>query len=409
MKIGIAAPFETSSLADLIGKQAKALPAGYPGAPMIGVLARALIQRGHQVSLYTTDSSLLPAQRDPVMFKNEHLTIYYCPVRPRSFTPQDGMIGRMVDFYRLERRGLTQSILKDQPDIVHAHWAYEFAWAAMESGLPNIVTFHDSPLRVLRYMTNLYRLGRYFMARSTIRTAKLVTTVSPYMQAEMLRWAGRKVELVPNGLEEDWFSIAISPNSRDLLRPQIAMVLNGWDHLKNAKPALQAFALIRKNLPLAELHLFGAAFAPNELAEQWCRENGITGGLHFHGKIPYSELKHRLAKMTLLIHPSLEESFGMTVAEAMALALPVVGGSESGAVPWLLEYGQAGLLVNVKDPAQIAEVVLKLFSEPQRYYALAFAAQASARKRFLVSAVAEQYESFYKQVLGETLQNEKSR
>ena len=399
MRIGIIAPFETSSLIDLIGSQANELPLGYAGAPMIGVLARALIQRGHQVSIFTTDNTLLPAQLEPVVFKNEHLTIYYCPARPRSFTPQDGMNGRMTDFYLFERQGLKKSLLMDQPEIIHAHWAYEFSWAAMDSKIPYVVTFHDSPLRVLRYMPNLYRLGRYFMARKTIKTAKLVTTVSPYMQDQLLRWSGRKVELVPNGLEEDWFSIATTPDSRELLRPKIGMISNGWIRLKNTKQALEAFALIRKKLPQAELHLFGIDYGPNELAEQWCRKNGIAEGLYFHGKIPYTELKKHFLKLTLLIHPSLEESFGMTVVEAMALALPVVGGDKSGAVPWLLENGEAGILTNVKDSKKIAEEVLKLLNDSQRYLKLAFSAQTSARKRFLVNSVAEQYESYYQRAL----------
>lgn len=405
MKIGIAAPVETSSIADLIGEQAGSLPAGYPGAPLIGILARALIARGYQVSLYTTDSSMLPAQREPRVFKNENISIYYCPSRPRSFTPQDGMLGRMVDAFRFERQGLAKAIKLDQPDVVHGHWAYEFAWAALDSGLPNVVTFHDSPLKVLRFIPNLYRFGRYLMARRTIKRAKHITTVSPYMQAELKQWANRDAELVPNLLADEWFSSAIDPARRDLSRPKIAMVMNGWDAHKNAEPALKAFTHIRKTHPEATLNLFGVGFGANEGAEQWCKKNGLsTEGMKFQGRIPYNELLKKLAEQTLLIHPSLEESFGMTIAEAMALSLPVIGGDKSGAVPWLVEQGKVGLITDVRNEMRIVQAVLSLLNNEQRYLAVSMAAQQSARSRFSSAAVAASYEAVYLKAADLTMQ-----
>lgn len=400
MKIGIAAPVETSSIIDLIGEQANCLPAGYSGAPLIGTLARALIARGHEVSLYTTDSSMLPMRREQRVFKNKNISIYYCPSRPRSFMPQGGMLGRMVDAFRFEREGLVKAIKLDRPDVVHGHWAYEFAWAAIDSGLPNIVTFHDSPLKVLRFIPNLYRFGRYLMARRTIKCAKHITTVSPYLQAELKQWVNRDVALVPNLVADEWFASAIDPASRDLSRPEIGMVMNGWDGRKNSKPALKAFVHIRKFFPDATLNLFGAGFGVSEGAEQWCKESGLsTEGMRFHGCVPYNELRQKLAEQTLLIHPSLEESFGMTIAEAMSLCLPVVGGDKSGAVPWLLEQGSVGELTDVQSDIKIAESVIRLLKNEQRYQEISMAAQQSASSRFSLAAVSASYEAAYLKLL----------
>ena len=48
----------------------------------------------------------------------------------------------------------------------------------------------------------------------------------------------------------------------------------------------------------------------------------------------------------------------MTVLEAMALGLPVVGGIGSGAVPWVFDEGRSGFLTNVSSPEQIAATLL---------------------------------------------------
>jgi L-malate glycosyltransferase len=397
MKIGIVAPFETRTLAAVMGGHVDAMPRGYLGAPVITTLALALLNKGHRVSIYTTDNELLPAQQTPLVFHKGALTIYFCPSRARSFVPQHRRLGRMLDFFRFERQGLGQAIRDDAPDVVHGHWAYEFGWAAIDSGLPHVVTFHDAPLKVLRYMPTLYRAGRYLMARRTVREAAIVTTVSPYMQKAIETWSKRRPELVPNMLSGDVFDAITDPAARDLARPVIAMVLNGWGRLKNPIPAMRSFALIRARIPDAQLHLYGIDFGPGESAEQWCVKNHMTTGITFYGSLPADKLKIHLARATLLLHPSLEESFGMVIAESMALGLPVVGGCRSGAVPWLLDNGNAGVLTDVTDPTQIAACVLALFADAALFVRISQAARENAESRFSAKAVANMYESYYLQ------------
>lgn len=399
MHIGIAAPAETSSIIDLLGASAARAPAGYAGAPIIGVLARSLIAKGHQVSLYTTDNSLLPKQSEPLVVHGDNITVFYCPSRRRSFTPQNGRIGRMADFFRFERQGLVCAIQQDAPDVVHAHWSYEFAWAAMEAKRPYIVTFHDAPRQVLKFMPNLYRLGRYLMVKRVAKSNAIKTTVSPYMQQELMDWAECLTELVPNPIEDAWFFAGQDPNKRDLRKPKIAMVLSGWSSRKNPEPAFSAFAKILASIPLSELHVFGADFGPNEKSHQWCDEHNLSRNVVFHGKVSYPELRQQLSEMTLLLHPALEESFGMTLIEAMALALPVVAGVSSGAVPWVCEGGKAGALVDVLDEQAIADAVINLLSSPIKYTEVAQYAQQSAKARFSALSVADAYEKYYLQAI----------
>lgn len=399
MKIGIAAPVDTSSIVDLLGSASAHAPVGYPGAPLIGVLARALLARGHEVTLYTTDSSLLPTRREPLVVHGGKITVYYCPSRPRAFHAQYGMLGRMLDFFKFERRGLLQAIAQDDPEVVHAHWGYEFAWAGLDSKRSNVISFHDAPRQILRHMPSLYRLGRYLMARRTVRDAHLLTTISPYMQRELLSWCGLPMELIPNPIADEWFASAQSITDRDLQQPKIAMVINGWNSRKNPEPALRAFARICAIFPAAQLHLFGKDFGTNERAQEWCETNHLANKVAFHGSLPYEQLRQQLAQMTMLVHPSLEESFGMSIAEAMALALPVVAGQASGAVPWVCDGGKVGALVDVRSDQDIAKAVLRLLDDPLEYLAAAEHAQRSARSRFSAAAVAAAYESAYAQAI----------
>jgi glycosyltransferase involved in cell wall biosynthesis len=80
----------------------------------------------------------------------------------------------------------------------------------------------------------------------------------------------------------------------------------------------------------------------------------------------------------------------MAVAEALALGIPVLAGRDSGAIPWLLDGG-GGCLVDVRDPAAIAEGLLYLLrAAPQGPEAVA-AGRARVRERFAARTVAMQY------------------
>ena len=62
----------------------------------------------------------------------------------------------------------------------------------------------------------------------------------------------------------------------------------------------------------------------------------------------------------MLIQPSFEEGFGMTVLEAMAVGVPVVAANR-GALPDVL--GEAGILVDPDEPAQIAVAIERVLDD----------------------------------------------
>jgi glycosyltransferase involved in cell wall biosynthesis len=181
------------------------------------------------------------------------------------------------------------------------------------------------------------------------------------------------------------------------------MAANGWDKRKNPEPALRAFAHLRMRKPGARLKMYGADFGPGERAEQWVQQRGIAKGMEFIGRVPYRQLLDGLADSDVLVHPSLEETFGMTLAEAMAQGVPVIGGAHSGAVPWVV--GEGGILTDVTSEAAIEQAMLDLLDTPERYRAAASAAKAHAHSNFTVARVADAYETLYRQVAGEMICN----
>jgi glycosyltransferase involved in cell wall biosynthesis len=304
--------------------------------------------------------------------------------------------------FALERHALQRAIVEAHPDIVHAHWSYEFGWAALDAGVPCLLTCHDSPWDILKIQPDLYRLGRLFMAQYVLRRMRFGTVVSPYLLDSLKRMTRAHLDVVPNPVsdalvERGCARVAADWSSRP---PRIAMVLNGWSARKNPEPAMHAMQAVRVSYPGAQMHLIGPDFGPNEQAAAWALEKGLVDQFVFHGWLPYAKAMDQLATMDLLVHPALEESFGMTIAEAMALGVPVVAGKDSGAVPWVCggERG-AGLLVDVRSSDALVAAIRDLLGNASLYERFSRDGLARARDYFSATAVARSYLEHYRRVL----------
>lgn len=375
--------------------QADSLPTGYLGAPLMGILIGELLRMGHRVTAITTDPTL-PAHPGTVTRQGPGFSFVVCAARPRAWRNNGRKPGRVVDFFASERELVHQQMLAAGPDIVHAHWSYEFALAALAQPAPHLITCHDAPGVILRYTRSPYRALRYLMARTVFRRGQAFTTVSDYMARELAPFLPATPQVIPNPVAPAVFALG-----RDRPRPasrKVAMVCNGWSRRKNPEPGLRAFSLWRAAEPTAELHLYGADFGPGELAEQWAQAQRLTAGIFFHGRMPHLKLVQQLATADVLLHTSLEESFGVVLAEAMALGLPVVAGRHSGAVPWVMGADAAGhtlcgQLVDVTSPAFIAAALPAAFSPG--YAESSAAGRRLAVQRFSSATVAAAYATLY--------------
>jgi glycosyltransferase involved in cell wall biosynthesis len=178
------------------------------------------------------------------------------------------------------------------------------------------------------------------------------------------------------------------------------MVLEGFQRRKNPKPALDAFAKIREAFPLAQLHIAGSGYGPGEEAELWAQSSGLHQGVSFIGKLPHAELISFLSeKIQLLIHPALEESFGMAPLEAMALGIPVIGHKFAGGVPYVLDDGKAGILVNARNAHEIAIASINLISSENLSRKIAKAAWNRASVQFAFDKMVSSYEACYKSAI----------
>ena len=177
------------------------------------------------------------------------------------------------------------------------------------------------------------------------------------------------------------------------------MANSGFGPLKNVRTAIEAFQLARNAYPETTLHLFGNDFGPGEQAQSWAKSRNLTEHVVFHGYKDFYPFMDTLVGMDVFLHTSLQEGCSLALLEASALGLPIVGGKASGGVPWTLDHGRAGLLVDVTSPYAVADALIRIISNENLYGNLSRASRHNALTRFSPEVVVAQYLQEYRRLL----------
>ena len=399
MHVAILAPSHRSFISKFIRNyNIDDLPEGQATAPIIGIIISGLLEHNHKVTAITTSRSI--GINDTVKsFSCGNFTWIVVPLRHHSFRFNGKRTGYMLDFFSVEQNSMLNCIKDIKPDVIHAHWSYEYAGVAIKSNLPCLVTIHDNAIQILLYFKNLYRLGRLLMSEYNLRLVKYASTVSPYMKDYSEKRCGT-VRIIPNPVD---INLLISDieiitlfKSKSLIIPKLIMINNGWDSRKNGLNALIAFKQVLKHFPDATLDIYGSNSETGGLAYQDGTKLNIRN-VNYHGSISHEQLLSAIDKSHLLIHPSLEESFGVVLIEAMSRGVPVIGGIKSGAVPWVIDNKE--LLIDVRMPDQIANKIIDLLSAPNIYRQLAIQSYKNVLYRFSSKIVVEKYLRYYNDII----------
>jgi glycosyltransferase involved in cell wall biosynthesis len=265
--------------------------------------------------------------------------------------------------------------VRGRHDILHAQ-----GWV---TGAADVVTAHI----VLAAWRRAARLAgvrtptgeRLFGGFVASREARLFATgaraiIAPSQKAgrEIAEWYGRTegVHVVPHGFPAPGASADRAAARRRFgLDPQAFVALYIGDGRKGLAPAIQALKTARG----AHLLVVGRSrFEPfRHLAERL----GVGGRVHWPANIV--SVSEAYAAADVLVHATIYDTFGLTVAEAMAAGLPVIVSREAG-VTELISHGTTGWIVERPDGPTVAAAIDALAVDPGRRRALGEAARRVA-------------------------------
>jgi glycosyltransferase involved in cell wall biosynthesis len=144
-----------------------------------------------------------------------------------------------------------------------------------------------------------------------------------------------------------------------------------------------------------EVDLYGPDVYPAEAAalRAAAHRMGVSSLVRFRGEIPHSSLMPAMRGYDALVLPSYGESFGMVVAEAMALGLPVVA-TRTGLLARAPEDVFAA--VPARDSGALAQILARLRDNRQGVLApLGVRGRQYATERFSVDPVLRAWRQIY--------------
>ncbi len=252
--------------------------------------------------------------------------------------------------------------------------------APLFSTVPVIITLHDiiymekSVLNIISGRGSYYqRFGniyRRIVVPRVLKRSRKIITVSDFERQRIsdffrLKQDGRLVT-VYNGVGSYFKPVRDETILRQVkekykLPDKYFFFLGNTDPKKNTRGVLKAYAdFIRETGSQVKLVMLD--FDRQELADI-LEETGVknlVNNIHLTGYVDNQELPGIYSQSELFLYPSLRESFGIPILEAMSCGIPVIT-SNTSSMPEIA--GQAAILVDPFKPEEITRAMISVFTD----------------------------------------------
>jgi glycosyltransferase involved in cell wall biosynthesis len=165
--------------------------------------------------------------------------------------------------------------------------------------------------------------------------------------------------------------------------------------LKSYDVLIEAMAILAANATGCELLLAGRGGEQPRL-EALANQLGVAERVKFLGDV--EDVPGLLGTADVFAHPAITEGLSNAILEALAEGLPVVA-CPVGGTPEIIEDGQNGLLVPVRQPQALAHAIGRLLNDACLRRRLGQAGAALVRDRFGESSIVDQYEKVFQRLI----------
>lgn len=308
-----------------------------------------------------------------------------CPVAPKI----------REEFFRL------------RPDLVHTQTPFLLGeiglrWAR-RSGVPIVSTNHTLYTEYAHYIPVVPKVLTRAVLVRRMRSyySRCDVVVVPSMPVEkVLRGYGirTRMEIIKSGV-----SVQCSNDDSRKLRSEFGIGDDAFLLLyvgrvareKNLGLLLRAFKVVRKEHPKARLMIVGSGPYEEE-CKAIARSTRISDSVIFSGMLSHSNVDRAYHAADAFVFPSITETQGLVVCEALTAGLPCIAVRAAG-TPEVVDDGVDGLLTG-NSVEEFAGATCRVISDRGLREQLSRGALRNA-ERFSVEAMVEQFESFYASVI----------
>jgi colanic acid/amylovoran biosynthesis glycosyltransferase len=286
------------------------------------------------------------------------------------------------------------SVLTQGVDYLHAHFADEnlqLAEVLSEwTGIPYGFTAHRYDIfeAVLEQLSEL------------ANKAAAVVTVSEFNKRFMVAnyaIAPEKIYVAYNGIRTELFQ----PNRQAANNACLNLVNVGrLVAIKGQDILLAAVHLVRTQGYEVQLRIIGEGLLQADLEAQ-IAQLALQDCVTLMGAQSQSQVCHYLDAADVFVMPSRSEGFAVACLEAMAMKLPVIASNVTGFPEAVSDY-ETGILVEVENPALLAEAIIWMIKHPEQRLEMGKKARDIVETKFTRTQVTNGLINYWEQ----SIQNE---
>ncbi|EJG0125711.1 N-acetyl-alpha-D-glucosaminyl L-malate synthase BshA [Staphylococcus pseudintermedius] len=366
----------------------------YPSVGGSGIIATELgilmAERGHEVHFITSNMPFRLNKPVPnITFHQVDVNQYAVFQYPPYDISLSTKIANVINEYDL--------------DVLHMHYAIPHAicgiLARQMSGkdIKIMTTLHGTDITVLGYDHSLRNAIKFGIEQSDI-----VTSVSESLKDETNEIIAPQKEIVPiyNFVRESEFPTGYNTDLKESYGitqdEKVLIHVSNFRKVKRIDTIIDTFALIREHIQ-SKLLLIGDGPELHDMRIK-VREMGLSDDVLFLGKQDCMSNFYQMSDIALLM--SEKESFGLTLLEAMKTGVVPIG-TRAGGIQEVIQHRETGFLVDIGDSQTAADYALKLLTDSALYQSLRENMLHDIAKRFDSQIIADQYEHYYKKMIGE--------
>jgi len=276
---------------------------------------------------------------------------------------------RLLDMWwqLIRHRREIDKLMIDTYTNLNFFYAWSSAWLARRFNIPYYPILRGGLLH--KRLERTPKMSHNFFSQAAINIVP-----SGYLQ-EVFRRAGYDTVLIPNNLDIRNYPF----RERNQLRPRLLWV-RSFCHIYNPQMAIRLVNELRGAYPEVALTMMGPD-KDGSMAEcqALARKLGVADRITFTGGLSKPEWIRRSADFDIFINTTNADNMPVSVMEAMALGFPIVS-TNVGGVPYLVDDGHTGLLVDKGDLQSMVDRIHQLLTAPSMAANLSVAAREAAQE-----------------------------
>ena len=252
-------------------------------------------------------------------------------------------------------------IKKEKVNVIHS-----------QGFLSGLLGYLLSKLTNTPYIVTVQKLeqSKSFLRKLVYNNAKVCIAASNKIKEYFEGIDCKNIVVIPNGIDLKRFqNLERETNRKKLgLKNEFAIItVARLEKVKGLKYLIESINVLRNKYQLSvtgyKLLIVGDG-RERENLKSLARKLNIEDRVQFLGQIPNEKVSEYLSASDCFVLPSLKEGFGIVILEAMAASIPVIG-TKVGGILDIIKNEESGILVQPKDPKELAEAIFKVYSQKE--------------------------------------------